>query len=121
MGFKFYAFLFALLRWMALVALALAPTIVVVVCYRKWRGLPLWSIHDIPVAAEVTLCLAWLSLLVMSHETAQRFIGGSMGMDVAAVAAAAMFSAIPVIFAYGSIEALRRVLGLTRPIARPQS
>ena len=41
MGFKFYAFVFALLRWMALVALALAPTVIVVVCYRKVRSQPL--------------------------------------------------------------------------------
>ncbi len=27
MGFKFYAFVFALVRWVALVALALVPTI----------------------------------------------------------------------------------------------
>ncbi len=117
MGFKFYAFVFALMRWTALVALALAPTIIIVVCYRKWRGEPLWSINDIPVAAEVTLCLAWLSLLVMSHETARSVIGGSWQMDLTAVAAAAMFSAVPVVIGYGSIDALRHVLGLARPAA----
>ena len=124
MGFKFYAFVFALVRWVALVALALVPTIIIVVIYRKLRGEPLWSLRDVPVAAEVTLCLAWLSLLVMSHETLQGIFGGTLGMELAATVAAAAFAAIPVVFGYGSIEVLRRVLGLDREtasLAQPQA
>ena len=124
MGFKFYAFVFALIRWMALVALALVPTIIVVVTYRKLRGEPLWSWSDVPVAAEVTLCLAWLSLLLMSHETFLGFASGSVGSELAAAAAAAGFAAIPVVFGYESITVLRRVLGLSDPeresFAQPQ-
>ena len=116
MGFKFYAFVFALLRWMALVALALAPTVIVVVCYRKVRSQPLWSLSDVPAAAEVTLCLAWLSLLLMSHETVRGLGDGSFGTDLAVAAAAAIFSAIPVVLAYETIAGLRRVLGLAETI-----
>jgi dolichyl-phosphate-mannose--protein O-mannosyl transferase len=118
MGFKVYAFAFALVRWVALVALALVPTIIVVVAYRKFKGQPLWSLKDVPVAAEVTLCIAWLSLLAMSYET---FRSGMLASDLTAAVAAACFAAIPVVCGYESIAALRRVVGLREPISQPSA
>lgn len=124
MGFKVYAFVFALVRWVALVALALVPTLIVVVAWRRWRGQPLWSLSDLPAAAEVTLCLAWLSLLMTMDEVIRAHAGASPGVYVAAVITAAAVSSLPVMLAYGKIEDLRRILGLagpqTDPLLQPQ-
>jgi len=119
MGIKVTAFAFAFIRWVSLVALALVPTIIVVVAYRKWRGEPLWSLADLPVAAEVTLCLAWLSGLMMTLEIVEREAGAVLGSHMAIAAVASLVAAVPVMIGHYEIEILRRRLGLGRAAARP--
>jgi hypothetical protein len=113
MGIKVTAFVFALVRWVSLVALALVPTLLVVVVYRKWRGEPLWKLSDLPVAAEVTLCLAWLSGLMMSLDLVQREAGLLLGSHLAIAAAASLIAAVPVMIGHYEIEILKRRLGLS--------
>jgi len=110
MGMKLTAFGLALIRWTALVALAVVPTVLVVVAYRKWRGLPLWSLQDLPAAAEVTLALAWLSLLMNAHEMLLAHWSGLPGGPVWALLAAAVVAAAPAAVALEQIATLRRLL-----------
>lgn len=117
MEFKVYAFVLALVRWMVLVALALVPTVIVVALYRHWRRQPLWSLDDIPAAAEVTLCLAWLSMLVTLDELLQPFVAVGATATISAAILVASAAAVPVILGYRQIEAVRRILGRTRPEA----
>ena len=117
MSFKLWSFWFALTRWVALVALALIPTVVAVVAYRWWRGRELWSMADLPVAAEVTLCLAWLSMLTATNELLLSRLDPSVWSGLEAAALASVVSAIPVAFAYREIERMRRVFGPRRAVA----
>lgn len=112
MGLRVHAFLGALARWVVLVGLALIPTVIVVVTYRKLRGQPLWSLSDIPVAAEVTLCLAWLSLLLATNERLQALANGSLPSEFATAALASAVAATAVVCGYQSIALLRHFLGL---------
>lgn len=117
MSFKLTAFAFALFRWIALVALALIPTIIAVVAYRGLRREPLWTLRDLPVAAEVTLCLAWLSVLLSIDELILIQTGGSMTLLAAVVAT--LMAAIPVAVGLKQIEELRGILGLDRDVSAP--
>jgi hypothetical protein len=117
MSIKITAFLFELFRWAALVALALVPTIILVVAYRSWRGEPLWSMKDIPLAAEVTLCLAWLSLLMTLFEGIGVHLGHGVLPQLGATVAAALLASIPVAIGYQSIGEVRRMLSPAGPAA----
>jgi hypothetical protein len=110
MSIKVTAFALAFMRWVALVALALVPTIIVVVAWRKLRGEPLWSLKDLPVAAEVTLCLAWLSVLLGMLDMLKAHADGWPALAI--VAAAAVGAACPAAFGLSQIDELRRVIGL---------
>ena len=111
MGFKIWTFWFALARWIALVALALVPTLVAVVAYRWWKGRKLWSMEDLPVAAEVTLCLAWLSSLFAANEILlgrlEQSPLGSMGVAVLT----GVVCAVPVALASIEIDRMKRAFG----------
>ena len=111
MSIKLWGFWFALTRWVALVALAVVPTVIGVVAYRWWRGRELWSMADIPVAAEVTLCLAWLSMLTAANEILQSHLDPSVWTGLEVAAAAGLVCAIPVAFAYQEIDRMKRVFG----------
>lgn len=113
MRFKLWTFWFSLLRWVALVALVLLPTALVIVAYRWMRGRELWSMADLPVAAEVTLCIAWLSLLFATHELICAHFGLSPDSSPV-IWGAAIFCAVPVGLAYKEIERLKRVFGKDR-------
>ena len=112
MGIKAYTFGFAMLRWIALVALALLPTIILMVAYRKYRGEPLWTLADLPVAAEVTLCLAWVSFVSFAAERLHVCFSPGLTVQVLATVAASLVGAIPVMIGYYEIAELRRRLGL---------
>lgn len=117
MSMKVYAFGFALVRFVALVVLALLPTIILVVAYRKWTGRPLWSLADIPAAAEVTVCLAWVSVLTVAAETISRKLAGMpLTVQFAAAVAAAVLAAIPLAVSSAQIARLRQRLGVARSI-----
>ena len=111
MSFKLWSFWFALARWVALVALALIPTVVAVVAYRWWRGRELWSMADLPVAAEVTLCLAWLSMLTAANELLRSHFGPTILSGFEAAVVAGLVCAVPVAFAYREIDRMKRVFG----------
>ncbi|MGQ0674270.1 MAG: hypothetical protein ACT4N2_15525 [Hyphomicrobium sp.] len=110
MEFKLTAFGLALARWMALVALALVPTVIVVALYRRWRRQPLWSLDDIPAAAEVTLCLAWLSVLITFDEMLRPYVAEGAVATVSAAVLVAAAAAGPVMLGYRQIEAVRCML-----------
>lgn len=113
MSMKVYAFGLALSRFVALVVLALLPTIILVVAYRKCKGLPLYSLADIPAAAEVTVCIAWISLLTVAADMIAIHLGGlPLHMHFAATALAAALAAVPVGVSSAEIARLRERLGV---------
>lgn len=117
MSMKGYAFGFALVRFVALVVLALLPTIILVGAYRTWAGRPLWSLEDIPSAAEVVVCLAWVGVLTVAADTISRHLAGmSLWVQFAAMVAAAAFAAIPLALASAEIARLRERMGLATPV-----
>lgn len=98
-----------LFRWLALVALALVPTVIVVVAYRQLKGEPLWTMSDLPLAGEVTLCLAWLSILFATQDLLCIHAGVSSSLWTAI--AASIIAAVPIGLGLSQIDELRRVLG----------
>ena len=110
MSLKFWTFGFTVTRWIALVALALLPTALIVVAYRWFRGRPLWTMADLPAAVEITTCVAWIAMLMATHGLLLQYFGMQYSTETLAAAASAL-CAVPLALAYDEIERLNRVFG----------
>ena len=110
MSLKLWTIGFTFTRWLALVALALLPTALIVVTYRWYRGRPLWTMADLPVAVEVTTCVAWIAMLMATHGLLMQYASIEYSSDTLAVIAS-IICAVPLALAYDEIERLNRVLG----------